>query len=192
MTTNVDTIACSNYYCNNGWNEVISHLSPYSWANWGIAIGLGFSVVGAAWGIWLTGSSLVGAAIKAPRIRSKNLVSVIFCEATAIYGVILAIILLNKVSSPKDVVYNLPDTFSWNQFYFAAYAVFFSGCSVGITNIASGISVGIAGSACALSDAQDGSLFVKILIVEIFASALGIFGIIVGIIQSNNAQFPVQ
>mmetsp|Transcript_24975 Transcript_24975/g.50729 ORF Transcript_24975/g.50729 Transcript_24975/m.50729 type:complete len:88 (+) Transcript_24975:156-419(+) len=68
---------------------------------------------------------------------------------------------------------------------------FFSGCSVGFTNIASGISVGIAGSACALGDAQDDSLFVKILIVEIFASALGIFGIIVGIIQSNNAQFPV-
>ena len=173
-----------------GWNEVISHLSPYSWANWGIAIGLGFSVVGAAWGIWLTGSSLVGAAVKAPRIRSKNLVSVIFCEATAIYGVILAIILLNKIAPPKDG--NISDSWSWGTFYFAGYSVFFSGCSVGFTNIASGISVGIAGSACALGDAQDDSLFVKILIVEIFASALGIFGIIVGIIQSNNAQFPVQ
>lgn len=149
-------------------------------------------MVGAAWGIWLTGSSLVGAAIKAPRIRSKNLVSVIFCEATAIYGVILAIILLNKVAAPKDVSYTLSSSWNWATYYFAGYSVFFSGCSVGFTNIASGISVGIAGSACALSDAQDSSLFVKILIVEIFASALGIFGIIVGIIQSNNAMFPTQ
>jgi V-type H+-transporting ATPase proteolipid subunit len=102
----------------------------------------------------------------------------------------LAIILLNKISPPKDG--NFSSTWNWSTFYFAGYSVFFSGCSVGFTNIASGISVGIAGSACALGDAQDDSLFVKILIVEIFASALGIFGIIVAIIQSNNAQFPVQ
>ena len=191
MATN-GVVQCTTYYCNGGWNEIISHLSPYSWAYWGIGIGLGFSVVGAAWGIWLTGSSLVGAAVKAPRIRSKNLVSVIFCEATAIYGVILAIILLSKISAPKDKGYQLASGWNWGTFYYAGYAVFFSGCSVGFTNIASGIAVGIAGSSCAIADAQDDSLFVKCLIVEIFASALGIFGIIVGIIQSNNAQFPSQ
>lgn len=132
----------------------------------------------------------MGAAVKAPRIRSKNLVSIIFCEATAIYGVILAIILLNKISAPKEKVSFYPETWDMETFFFAGYGVFWSGCSVGFTNIASGISVGIAGSSCALADAQDESLFVKILIVEIFASALGIFGIIVGIIQSNSAQFP--
>mmetsp|Transcript_27744 Transcript_27744/g.36367 ORF Transcript_27744/g.36367 Transcript_27744/m.36367 type:complete len:192 (-) Transcript_27744:343-918(-) len=186
-----DAQTCVGDYCNYGWAEVLTSMSPYGWANMGIAFGLGLSVAGAAWGIWLTGSSLVGAAIKAPRIRSKNLISVIFCEATAIYGVILAIILLNKVSEPESKAYTFDnETWDWDTFYFAGYAVFFSGISVGLTNIASGISVGVAGSSCALGDAQDSGLFVKILIVEIFASALGIFGIIVGIIMSNNAQFP--
>lgn len=117
--------------------------------------------------------------------------SVIFCEATAIYGVIMAIILANKVKKPEEAMSSLSEDWDYAGYYYAGYGMFSSGLSVGLTNIASGVSVGIAGSSCAIGDAQDASLFVKILIVEIFASALGIFGIIVGIIQSNSCTFPV-
>ena len=117
--------------------------------------------------------------------------SVIFCEATAIYGVIMAIILTNKIKKPDEATYYLDEAWDFNAFYYAGYGMFSAGLSVGLTNVASGISVGIAGSSCAIGDAQDPSLFVKVLIVEIFASALGIFGIIVGIIQSNSCTFPI-
>ena len=49
--------------------------------------------------------------------------------------------------------------------------------------------VGIIGAALVIADAANSSTFIKILVVEIFASALSIFSVIVGIVVATQAHF---
>jgi V-type H+-transporting ATPase proteolipid subunit len=85
---------------------------------------------------------------------------------------IMAIVFSAKLKAiPEQLLYT-------KENYFTGFALFWGGLTVGVCNLLCGISVGITGSTAAIGDAGDPNLFVKILIVEVFGSIMGLFGLI--------------
>ncbi|KAF8902915.1 ATP synthase subunit C-domain-containing protein [Gymnopilus junonius] len=151
--------------------------SPYAWGATGIGLCIGLSVLGAGWGIFVTGASILGGGVRQPRITTKNLISIIFCEVVAIYGVSIrqaCTPLLRRTLHTSKLLHR--------------FCPLLGGLTVGACNLLCGVCVGVTGSTAALSDAADPDLFVKILVVEVFGSILGLFGLIVGLLMIGSAQ----
>ncbi|KAJ9589797.1 hypothetical protein L9F63_027943 [Diploptera punctata] len=129
----------------------------------------------------------MGGGVRVPRIKTKNLTSIIFCEAVAVYGLILSILMLQRLKKFTPHLVNINPLYrrkNWSSSYF----MFAGGLCGGFVNLFCGIAMGIIGSGAALADAANKSLFVRILIVEIFCSALGLYGLIVSVLIISNGE----
>ncbi|KAJ2926742.1 hypothetical protein H1R20_g10341, partial [Candolleomyces eurysporus] len=143
--------------------------NPYAWGATGIGLCIGLSVAGAGWGIFVTGM------LTSPQSIGWLLTlrfSIIFCEVVAIYGVIIGIVYSSKLTGVSEAQLYTPAN------YYTGFALFWGGLTVGFCNLLCGVCVGITGATAAIADAADPDLFVKVLVVEVFGSILGLFGLI--------------
>merc|ERR1711912_152600 len=70
---------------------------------------------------------------------------------------------------------------------FAGYAHLGAGLTVGMSSLAAGLAIGIVGDAGVRANAQQSRLFVGMILILIFAEALGLYGLIVGLVVASSA-----
>merc|ERR1712228_846309 len=92
-----------------------------------------------------------------------------------IYGLITAVIINGKIHAP---------TYS----AFSGYAHFAAGLTVGLSALAAGLAIGVVGDAGVRGNAQQPKLFVGMILILIFAEALGLYGLIVGLVVASSAE----
>ena len=141
----------------------------------------------------ITSSSILGSLVKMPRIQSKNLISIILCEACGIYGLIIALLVSQGKKPTGDWNNIYANKENWQIAENSGFAAFWIGITVGLSQVFCGICVGVLGSSTALVTAQNGSTFISMLIVIIFASASGLFAVIIGIVvNTSSGSWPTN
>jgi len=92
------------------------------------------------------------------------------------YGLITAVIINGHLAEPKE--YSA----------YSGYAHLGAGLTVGLSSLAAGLAIGIVGDAGVRANAQQPRLFVGMILILIFAEALGLYGLIVGLVVASGAS----
>eukprot|EP00745_Piridium_sociabile_P005218 TRINITY_DN131686_c0_g1_i1.p1 TRINITY_DN131686_c0_g1~~TRINITY_DN131686_c0_g1_i1.p1 ORF type:complete len:142 (+),score=3.85 TRINITY_DN131686_c0_g1_i1:188-613(+) len=130
--------------------------------------------MGAAYGTAKSGVGISSMGVMRPDLVIRSVLPVIMAGILGIYGLITAIILQSKISAAMD-------TYS----AFSGFQHLGAGLTVGLSSLAAGLTIGIVGDAGVRANAQQPRLFVGMILILIFAEALGLYGLIVGLVMGS-------
>jgi len=142
----------------------------------GATSGLVFACLGAAYGTAKSGVGIAAMGVMRPELVMRSIIPVVMAGVIGIYGLIIAVIIGTKI--PNADTYGDYDGF----------AHLGSGLSVGLSGLAAGMTIGIVGDAGVRATAQQPKLFVGMILILIFAEALALYGLIVGLILSTKVK----
>ena len=148
--------------------------NAYFFSYFGIACAVVFSNLGSAYGTAKAGLGVCSIGVIKPDLIVKSIVPVVMAGILGIYGLIMCVLLNGKIKS-QDQGY----TFDIALSHLGA------GLCNGLSAFAAGIAVGIVGDSGIRANAQQDQVFVGMILILIFAEALGLYGLIVAIMMAK-------
>lgn len=130
-----------------------------------------FSSLGAAYGTAKSGTGISAMAVMRPELIMRCIIPVVMAGIIAIYGLVVAILIVGNIKTPGNGSYTL----------YQGFLHLGAGLAVGFSGLAAGFAIGIVGDAGVRGTAQQPRLFVGMILILIFAEVLGLYGLIVAI-----------
>merc|ERR1712072_1466751 len=143
----------------------------------GCAAALVFACLGAAYGTAKSGVGVANVGVLHADMVMKSIIPIIMAGVLGIYGLIVAVLLGSSI-----------DKEPYGYASFSGYSALSAGLCCDMAGLSAGIAIGIVGDAGVRANARQPKLFVGVILILIFAEALGLYGLIVALILSGNTQ----
>merc|ERR1712216_1078510 len=143
----------------------------------GCACALVFACLGAAYGTAKSGVGVANMGVLHADMVMKSIIPIIMAGVLGIYGLIVAVLLGSGI-----------DKEPYGYASFSGYSALSAGLCCGMAGLSAGIAIGIVGDADVRANARQPKLFVGVILILIFAEALGLYGLIVALILSSNTM----
>merc|ERR1719350_2787589 len=140
------------------------------WGMLGVSSAIVFANLGAAYGTAKSGVGISCMGVMRPDMVMRSIIPVVMAGVLGIYGLITAVIINGKLHPSS--------TYS----AYSGYAHLGAGLTVGLSSMAAGLAIGVVGDAGVRANAQQPRMFVGMILILIFAEALGLYGLIVGLV----------
>jgi V-type H+-transporting ATPase proteolipid subunit len=163
----------------------------------GVSAALVFANLGAAYGTAKSGVGISSMGVMRPDLAMRNIIPVVMAGVLGIYGLIVAVIIGGQIGQPKAQTWaggNAAPKYSSGATLastgaayssFAGFAHLAAGLCCGLSGLAAGMAIGVVGDAGVRAVGQQEKLFVIMILILIFAEALGLYGLIVALILSQ-------
>ena len=138
----------------------------------GVVLALVLANLGAAYGTAKSGVGICFTGILHPEKIMRSIIPIIMAGILGIYGLIVAVILIQKINKE-------------NYTYSNGFAHLASGMCCGLASLAAGLAIGVVGETGAKALGLQDKVFVGMMLILIFAEALGLYGLIVALILSQ-------
>merc|ERR1712188_309584 len=141
----------------------------------GCAAALVFACLGAAYGTAKSGVGVANMGVNHAQMVMKSIIPIIMAGVLGIYGLIVAVLIGSGI-----------DKTAYGYSSYSGYAALAAGLCCGMAGLSAGIAIGIVGDAGVRANARQEKLFIGVILILIFAEALGLYGLIVALILSGN------